>query len=332
MSNSYNVREISKIEYSKWDNFVELSPQGSIFNKSWWISIVSNSFRILVCEENNEIIGGIVLPYIYNCFYKNPKLTPTLGVLFKDFSSLKKSNKESKEIDIARNLIMNLPKSRLFEYGFSYNFENCLPFKWADFNIDVTYTYVIENLSHLDKIFDGFKTNIKTDIRKAIKNGISVREDLDINDFYEVNQKTFKRQSMEMPYNRDFLINLDKTLSEHNARKIMFAVDEHKKIHAAAYIIYDKRSAYYLMGGGDPDLRNSGATSLVIWEAIKSVSTITERFDFEGSSVENIEKFFRAFGGTPKLILNITKCSILVRLIVDILKSQKNLLRRIGII
>lgn len=61
------------------------------------------------------------------------------------------------------------------------------------------------------------------------------------------------------------------------------------------------------MGGGDPDLRNSGATSLCIWEAILFASTIVKKFDFEGSMIESIEKFFRAFGASQTPYFEIYK-------------------------
>ena len=39
-------------------------------------------------------------------------------------------------------------------------------------------------------------------------------------------------------------------------------------VHAVAYVVWDRSAAYYLMGGGDPELRTSGASSLLMWEAI----------------------------------------------------------------
>ena len=68
-------------------------------------------------------------------------------------------------------------------------------------------------------------------------------------------------------------------------------------MHAALYLVWDERAAYYLLGGGDPELRNSGAHSLIMWEAIKHAATVSKTFDFEGSMVEPVERFFRAFGG-----------------------------------
>jgi hypothetical protein len=89
---------------------------------------------------------------------------------------------------------------------------------------------------------------------------------------------------------------LDNSCKANNSRKIFYARDDQGTVHAAIYIVWDEISAYYLMGGTDQSYRNSGATSLCMWEAIKFASTVTERFDFEGSMIESVERFFRAFG------------------------------------
>ena len=76
---------------------------------------------------------------------------------------------------------------------------------------------------------------------------------------------------------------------------------------------FNGNTAYYLMGGGDPELRNSGATSLVLWEAICRQPEIVEVFDFEGSMIEPIERFCRAFGAvqTPYFRVSHTPSKLL---------------------
>jgi hypothetical protein len=64
-----------------------------------------------------------------------------------------------------------------------------------------------------------------------------------------------------------------------------------------AYLVGDRRTTYYLMGGGDPQLRTSGAGSLLMWEAIRRARAVSQVFDFEGSMLRPVERFFRAFGG-----------------------------------
>jgi hypothetical protein len=61
------------------------------------------------------------------------------------------------------------------------------------------------------------------------------------------------------------------------------------------------------MGGGHPELRSSGATSLCMWEAIRHAAKVTKSFNFEGSMIESVERFFRAFGAVQTPYFNISK-------------------------
>ena len=95
-------------------------------------------------------------------------------------------------------------------------------------------------------------------------------------------------------------------MRRYGARAMLFACDEADRVHAVAYVVCDRRSAYYLMGGGDPQLRTSGASSLLLWEAI-SQSRAASVFDFEGSMLRPVERFFRAFGGRQAPYLHISR-------------------------
>jgi hypothetical protein len=120
---------------------------------------------------------------------------------------------------------------------------------------------------------------------------------------------TFGRQEMAMPYGRDLVERVDAACAARGRRRILFAVDEGGAVHAAAYVVWDSSSAYYVMGGADPALRNSGAGSFVLWEAAKFAATVAPAFDFEGSMIEPIERFFRAFGAEQRPYFHVTKTS-----------------------
>ena len=74
---------------------------------------------------------------------------------------------------------------------------------------------------------------------------------------------------------RKFIKNLDRACLRKGNRKI-FTADQNGKQHAGVYLIWDENSAYCLLGGGDSELRNSGATSLCIWNAIQFASNVTK--------------------------------------------------------
>ncbi|OSB14037.1 GNAT family N-acetyltransferase [Clostridium botulinum] len=308
INNKYEVIELLEDQYDQWNKFVDESPQGAVFNKTWYLEAVQAKFKIYVCiDKGNNILGGMILPESKPEDFSMPMLTQTLGILLKDFRKLKYVNKISKEKDIIESLVNAIPNFKNYSINFNYNFTNWLPFMWKGYNQYCRYTYVIEDLSNSDNIFNGFRENTKRNIRKALKSNLKVTSNLSLEDFYKINKKTFERQGKDIPYSYEFIKHFDDVIVKNNARKMFFAIDDNGDIYASNYIIYDSKSSFYLMGGINHDFRDNGAASLAMWEAIKFSSKATKKFDFEGSCIRNIEEFFRGFGGTQKMYFNIWK-------------------------
>jgi lipid II:glycine glycyltransferase (peptidoglycan interpeptide bridge formation enzyme) len=283
----------------------------SIFQRSWWLdALAPNTWEEVKIEKNGEIVAR--LPYIVKkkmglTILTKPALTQTLGPWIVS-STAKYSKQIGQQKELFTELIQKLPPHDYFNQSFHYSIANWQPFYWQGYTIKACCTYVIEDLTDLDQVWSGFQENIRREIRKAEKQ-VTVRSDLSLDRFLDLNDLTFRRQGEKAPYTREFVYGLDRACVEHQARKMFFAEDAQGRIHAALYMIWDENSAYYLMGGADPELRNSGASSLLMWEAIQFAATVTKKFDFEGSSMEPIERFVRSFGGKQVQFYNVTKIS-----------------------
>jgi hypothetical protein len=222
-------------------------------------------------------------------------------------------------------LIEGLPRFDLFRQNFQHSITNWLPFYWRGFLQTTRYTYRLEDLSDLDGLWSGLAENVRRAVRKAEK-ALSVREDLGLEEFLRLNALTFSRQGTEAPYSDELVGRLDAACAERDVRKMFFAEDAGGRLHAALYVIWDSDSAYNLMLGSDPDVRGSGASSLVMWEAIKFASTVTRAFDFEGSMIESIERSFRSFGGCQAPYFQVSRMSRRMKL----LHSSKELLKSLS--
>lgn len=285
----------------------------SIFQESWWMDAVAPGCwgRVEVTKAGKVVAS---LPYILKKqfgfrFIRMPPLTQTLGPWIQS-SNAKYSNQLAEQKDMMTELIDNLPPHDYFSQNFHFSITNWLPFYWKGFQQTTRYSYILTDLSDLDKIWNDTLSNIKREIRKARdRHNLKIRTDIDLDHFLDINEMAFTRQKRKVPYSRELVKSIDAACEKRNARKMFFAEDKNGIIHAAAYIVWDKNSAYYLMGGGDPALRNSGAASLAFWEAIQFAATVTKRFDFEGSMVEPIERFFRAFGGKQVPYFHITRAA-----------------------
>lgn len=296
-----------------------------IYQKDWWLDVTTeNRWDSVIIEKDNKIIAGwpyfCIKKYMLFNYIVMPQLTQSITPWIRYPANQKQVNQISLTKNILQDLIGKLPQSDYFSQNLHYSFLYWLPFYWQGFKQTTRYTYVIEDLTDLDKVFYRFRDNIKTDIRKAMKTVIVESTD-DIQLFFSINQHTFRRQNLDMPYSLKTIKELDKACQLNSCRKILIARDSENRIHSAVYIVWDANSAYYLMGGGDPELRNSGATSLLLWEAIKFSATVTKKFDFEGSMIEPIERYFRAFGATPKPYFTISKTNSKALIIAKLCKE-----------
>ena len=301
-----------------------------LFSKDWWLdaAIGSDRWDVALAFRDGKIIAS--MPYIIKGRYgfrlcTLPDLTQYLGPWIKP-SQAKYAKMLGQQKDLMSDLIEQLPEFDHFLQNWDYKQTNWLPFYWKGFQQMTSYTYVIDDMSALDVVWSNFQEKIRTDIRKATnRHRLVILDNPSIDDFVRLNKKVYERKNIKSPFNEQTLINLDEASAQRNARKIFIAVDEDGRHHAGAYIVWDKNSAYYLLSGSDPELRNSGATSLCLWEAIRFASTVTKEFNFEGSMIEPVERFVRGFGAKQKLVFNISKTpSLLLRLRYCLLSLKGN--------
>lgn len=283
-----------------------------LYFQPWWLDCVAghDKWNVVITERDDKIVAA--LPYITQRrmgfkVLTLPRFTQFLGIWFSTSES-KYSKKLAREKDFTQELIQKLPEHSVFFQSFSSAYKNWLPLFWLGFEQTTKYTYKLDDLSDLDTVWNNLDTKVRTDVRKA-RRILTISNDLGIEEFYEVIESVYSRQGLSPPYKKSEIEKIVGTCMEKNCGKLFFAIDEEQQIHACAFIAWDENSAYYLAGGGRTDLRNSGAGSLVVLEAIEFAASVTKSFDFEGSMVEGIERFFRGFGAKQSPYFRIRRFS-----------------------
>ncbi|HON18880.1 MAG TPA: GNAT family N-acetyltransferase [Salinivirgaceae bacterium] len=301
---------MSNTEYRK---FFSQIPAPPIFYEPWWLDSLcgSENWIGLVVQSGNVVKAVWPLQkttYRFGrIYYSQPPFTPYLGILFNYPPEQKTCTRLAFEKDVVNEMLAQLGEFAHLGQTFHPSFRNWLPFYWNGFSQTTLYTYKIQNITNTDLVFRNFQENIRREIRKAQRLGVVVRQISDVDLIYAMLRKTMTRQAREMSFTKNTLDRLLKMGMEHSCLKTFGVFDAEEKCHAVSIIVWDKHTAYYLLGGGDPDLRNSGATSLLLWEAIRFASTKVQTFDFEGSMIEPIERFFRAFGAEQIDYFSISK-------------------------
>ena len=297
--NTAYIKILEPCQYSIWDVFVDISPQGEVFCHTWWLDAITKSkFKILVCFDNEEIVAGMPLAYDGKNRVNEPPLTRTLGVLFKPQADVSDHKYISNKRRWLTALLEELPLNNFVQMCMHHNFTDWLPFRWRGFKQTTRYTFIIDYKGvTTDKLWKNISEGTQRVIKSARKYSLKVEETDDFAMLYHFECLTYKRQGLVFKAPFEDLDLLDKAICKYGKRTILKATDSSNRIHAMLYFVHNEKSSYLLLSGSDEKYRKFGGHTLVLWESIKYLSDKTAYFNFGGSDIERIESHFKRFGG-----------------------------------
>lgn len=282
----------------------------SVFEQPWWLEVVApGMWGEVFVKENNEVVAR--LPYVMKKgSIIMPPYTQTLGPWIKpEYRCFQSGNAQlSKQKEIISGILEQLPKHKRFNMTFDSANEYILPYRWLGYRYTPYFSYRIKDLSDMEYVFSRFHKTAKKNIRRA-SGRTSVVEETTTDNMIMLLRKTYAIQNRQIPGGEKLVEKIINTALDKGYGKILTAIDEQGNAHASDFLLFDEKVCYDIIGGADPEYRNSGATSLIFWEAIKFAAQVSAQFDFEGSNIEGIENIFRQFGGERVINYEVIKQS-----------------------
>lgn len=271
----------------------------SVFEQPWWLDIVApGEWGEVTVKEGDETVAR--LPYVLQKGRITlPPLTQTLGPWMKpEYRQFQPGNTQlSKQKELIAALLGQLPRHKSFHVTFDSANDYILPYRWRGYRYEPEFSYRLSDLRDTDALYAALNKTAKKNI-KAARNKTTLVEQPTAKMLMDLLDKTFEAQGRKWPHDRDLTRRIIEKSVENGHGKLLVAQDGEGNLHSGAFLLYDEKVCYYLLGGSDSAFRSSGAQSLVLWEAIRFAATVSQAFDFEGSNVEGIENFFRQFGGS----------------------------------
>lgn len=302
---------------SKYQEFCQGNNNIPLFLQYKWFDFLyeEENWDVAIQYKGSNVFG--FLPYVITkkkgfSLITPQFLSPYQGIYFNYPEDQKYANRLGFEKEVMNELIGQLPQVNAFKQNFLPEFTNWLPFKWKGYEQTTRYTYIINDLSDKEVIFSNFKDNIRREIRKAEKSlSIEIIEDIDI--MFQMKQEVYQVNKEVYPIPLNKLRCVFDYCQQNNCGELLVAKDSERNIHSILLYVWDNKSAYYLHGVTALDYKTTGSMSLLLWEAMQRSAEKTKSFNFEGSMVESIERYFRAFGGiqTPYFQISKTDSKIL---------------------
>ena len=128
-----------------------------------------------------------------------------------------------------------------------------------------------------------------------------IEESHDISILDMLHDKTFERQGLERSPGEKFMATtLAQTAITEGFGRLLICRNKIGTPASASLFLFDKKTAYYMIGANDPDYRNFGTSSLVIFEQLrKCLDQGIEQVDFMGINSPNRGDFKTSFGAIP---------------------------------
>ena len=302
-------------------NFCKLTPQLPIFMQDWWMDAVcaGKSWDVLLCvrtdagyrlsegaDKEEDVVA--VLPYLFRermwmRYVLMPQMTQIGGLWLCEV--VRNDTTAARQICIL--FMETIQTLRLSYYYQHYPLGSVAPQFMQDlgFKIKKRVTYRMEDLADLDNVINRFSKNKKRQLQKALS--LHADYNLNIEDFYRFHMDCLHQQGKAISYSREFLLVLERKTKRLSQSQVLAIRNADEQLLAAAFLVWDKHSMYYLIPCYSPLHKDSGAGALLVLEAIKLARKLGVAFDFEGSMIRGVAQHYKQFGSTPTTYYSVEK-------------------------
>jgi CelD/BcsL family acetyltransferase involved in cellulose biosynthesis len=191
-------------------------------------------------------------------------------------------------------------------------------------------TYCVDLTPPEEAVWDNFKSECRTRIRKARQLGLEVREEQDssfIDEYWAMSLETFARCHIQPTFSRPFAEEMWQRLRRDGSIHALSAWKDGQRI-AVLVLPFDNHTMYYWGGASYARFRDIPAHNLLHWEAMTRAQQMgLRRYDFV-STLGGAGRFKKTFG--PQTITIATHWERSSSRLVGVLKDryEKYLMRR----
>lgn len=302
-----NIRALQDSERPAYDELAKR--HGTLFNRTDWLALFDSRMQAFgLFDEGGGLVGGLALYRERRWgldIYRRAPFTPTCG----PFLAVKSRNpvavlEERRKALACMAEFLDRRGAAVCMLPLARDVSDALPFFWRGFKVVPQYTYLLDLGVSAEEIRRNMSPDRRNDVSKAQRDGLTVRPAAGMEEVRDLVLATFGRQ--EKSVDREVLEGVLFRYAT-SANFYAYVACRGEQAIAACGIVHDGRTAYYLLGGYRAEDRHHGAGALAVSAAIRHAQERgMQTFDFEGSVIPPIERFFRGFGGrlVPYLTVN----------------------------
>jgi len=263
----------TEIDREKWDGCIENSVFETLYPYSWYLDLVNPGWDALVRGDYEMVMPLTITRKIGFSLLLQPILSQQLGMF---------SASPTSEIDILEFLTEIFHRFRYIDI--CLNKENKVPRE--SINIKERGNYELDLGSG-----PVYNSNTKRNLQKGRANAFEFRE-IAIQDYLDLKFSPGE----EIGVDRGYMENLFGGLAERD-RGQAFGLFLENRLQAAAVLGYARTRVIYMNGCSSPTGKETRAMFVLMDYLIGHSIGKAPVFDFEGSEIPGVARFFEGFGG-----------------------------------
>ena len=292
------VRLITHNEQTAWDNYVGTHPDASPYHKYAWLLSTEQAYGhkalAWIAESNNQIVG--ILPSV---FIKPPLKSGKLSSLpFCDVGgALANSDEINQELLNTALAYCQQNNISVFEHRQSIELSKNTPEVLDNAN-KVRMVLTLPETS--DALFTGFKSKLRSQIRKAEKNGLTSslgRDKKHIDGFYEVFSRNMRDLGSPVHSKKWF----EEIVSNYQDNMIISNIYKDETVVGAGIVLFNGEHCAIPWASTNADFNRLAPNMLLYWSLLSfAADNNFSSFDFGRSTPgEGTYKFKQQWGCEP---------------------------------
>jgi len=271
---TYQIRTLERTEYGQWDELIKLSPYGSVFSLSGWLSATSRSldtpFEIVGCYFDDNLVGGCPIFFkkkfgILTLLTNIQGMMPYSGIIIEDYPQNNVRKFEKHYTTILSSIVKHFEQLRFYIVSITNppKIQDIRPFTWRGWKTDVKYAYFL-NLDNLN-----YSRDVKRNINRAIKNEVLVGRSSDIASYYSLFRNTFERQELKPPVSEKYIKILYQYIIDNDLGELWVAKTPDEQWIAAEIYLHDNNYLHRWTAATDAELRKGGGYHFLLDSAFR---------------------------------------------------------------
>jgi hypothetical protein len=285
----------NEINRALWDACINTSPNGVVYATSWFLDRICSNWDALVWGNYQYVMPLVFnrkfgISYIYQPFF-----TQQLGV----FSPFPVSP------EIVNLFLSSIPKKfKLVES--KLNLGNLPTSNLYDIKPHTTYLLPLEN-TH-DQLQAGYSEYTRRNLSKAQRNRLQLFPVYQVDEFvrFTTNNWTGKVPGIK-PSHWNALQKIINHAISLGCGYMRGVFDQHNNMIAATFLLFSGKKIINLVSSSSEEGFNQKAMFLLLDSVFQEYAGSDLVFDFEGSDIPGIARFFEGFGGAPHTYFSVRR-------------------------